>query len=91
MLMAGFLHNLRMMPMTSKSSFRLVRDYTQRKQSLIADGYIVRHETHLETSCVCRLYHPKRQRTIVLLAARGVLQQKTDGVIVHQQSYEDNQ
>ena len=54
------------------------------------DGYIIRHETHLDSSCVCRLYHPKRQRTIVLLAARGLLQQKTDGKIVHEQHYEDD-
>lgn len=74
----------------ASNSFRIVRDYNERKESLMMDGYIVRHETHLDSSCVCRLYHPKRQRTIVLLAARGLLQQKTDGKIVHEQHYEED-
>lgn len=73
------------------SSLRIVRDYNERKESLMRDGYVLKHETHLDRSVMCRLYHPKRNRSIILFAARGLLQQKTDGKIVHQQSYEDNQ
>lgn len=72
------------------NSFRVVRDYNERKESLMKDGYILKHETHMNTSILCRLYNPKRNRTIILLAARGLLQQKTDGKVVHEQRYEED-
>lgn len=72
------------------SSLRIVRDYAERKESLIRDGYVLKHETHLDRSVMCRLYHPKRNRSIILFAARGVLQQKTNGKVVHEQHYEED-
>lgn len=74
----------------ASNSFRIVRDYNERKESLLMDGYVLKHETHLNNSILCRLYHPKRNRSIILLAARGLLQQKTDGKIVHEQHYEED-
>lgn len=68
-------------------NYKLVRDYEDRRDSLIQDGYILRHETMLSDGYVARLHHMANGNDVVLIA-RGInLIQKTNRVIVHEAIY----
>lgn len=67
----------------------MIADYEERRKSLLADGYRQRHETILDYGAVCRLHHMANGNDIVLTAVHYTLTQKTNGVITHQQTYDD--
>lgn len=69
-------------------SERMIFDYEQRRNALIADGYRVRHETVLTDGVICRLHHMCNGNDIVLSAMHNQLQQKTNNVVVHTQFYD---
>lgn len=69
-------------------SERMIFDYEERRNALLADGYRVRHETVLQDGVVCRLHHMCNGNDIVLSAIHNKLQQKTNNVVVHTQFYD---
>lgn len=69
-------------------SERMIFDYEQRRNALLADGYRVRHETVLTDGVICRLHHMCNGNDIVLSAVHNQLQQKTNNVVVHTQFYD---
>lgn len=62
-------------------------DYEERKQSLLADGYRLRHETIFTDGAFCRLHHMCNGNDITISARSGLLQQKTNHVLTHEQRY----
>lgn len=74
--------------MSQKSiNARMVADYEERRNALLADGYRLRHETVFDDGAVCRLHHMSNGNDIVIQARGNRLTQKTNHVIVHEQSY----
>lgn len=69
-------------------SERMIFDYEERRNALLADGYRIRHETVLEDGVICRLHHMCNGNDIILSAVHNQLQQKTNNVVVHTQSYD---
>lgn len=69
-------------------SSRMIADYEERRNSLLSDGYRVRHETVLDDGVVCRLHHMLNGNDIVLRAQGYVLVQKTNQIVTHQQRYD---
>ena len=69
-------------------SSRMVHDYEERRNSLCAEGYRLRHETILQNGVICRLHHMANGNDIVLSAVDNRLQQKTNNVVVHTQYYD---
>lgn len=67
---------------------RMIADYEERRNSLLSDGYRLRHETILMDGVICRLHHMSNGNDIVISATHNVLTQKTNHVITHQQNYE---
>ena len=65
----------------------MIRDYEERRNALLMDGYRVRHETILVNGVICRLHHMSNGNDIVLSAINDTLTQKTNHIIVHSQSY----
>lgn len=78
------------MKMYTKKSFsvRMIADYEERRNSLLSDGYRVRHETMLTDGVLCRLHHMCNGNDVILRAQGYLLTQKTNNVITHQQHYE---
>lgn len=74
--------------MESKVSPRMIADYEERRNSLLMDGYRMRHETILPNGVVCRLHHMSNGNDITIRATDNVLTQQTNNVITHTQSYE---
>ena len=74
--------------MNSKVSPRMIADYEERRNSLLMDGYRMRHETILPNGVVCRLHHMSNGNDITIRATDNVLTQQTNHVITHTQSYE---
>ena len=72
----------------SKVSPRMIADYEERRNSLLLDGYRLRHETILPNGVVCRLHHMSNGNDITIRATDNVLTQQTNHVITHTQSYE---
>lgn len=69
-------------------SQRMIADYEERRNSLLSDGYRVRHETVLNDGVVCRLHHMSNGNDIVLRAQGYFLVQKTNQIVTHQQRYD---
>ena len=71
-------------------SAKMIRDYEERRNALLIDGYRVRHETVLADGVVCRLHHMSNGNDIVIIAKGHHLQQKTNHITVHSQDYVDD-
>lgn len=68
---------------------RMIFDYEQRRNSLLADGYRLRHETVLSDGVICRLHHMANGNDVILSAKANQLQQKTNNIVVHTQHYDE--
>lgn len=68
-------------------SSRMISDYEERRNSLLLDGYRLRHETVMFDGVICRLHHMTNGNDIVLSARGHELVQKTNHVITHRQTY----
>lgn len=66
---------------------RIIFDYEERRNSLLADGYRLRHETILANGVICRLHHMANGNDIILSAQDDTLTQKTNQVITHTHTY----
>ena len=67
---------------------RMIADYEERRNSLLSDGYRLRHETILMDGVICRLHHMSNGNDIIISALKNILIQKTNHVITHSQIYE---
>lgn len=76
--------------MNNKVSPKMIADYEERRNSLLMDGYRLRHETILPNGVVCRLHHMSNGNDITIRAVDHTLVQKTNHVVTHSQSYETN-
>lgn len=72
----------------AKVNERMIFDYEERRNALLADGYRLRHETILSDGVICRLHHMANGNDIILSAKANQLQQKTNNVVVHTQNYD---
>ena len=63
--------------------------YEERIQSLLADGYKVRHRTNFITFDVCRMHHMANGNDIVLFADLVDFEiiQKTNQVVTHRETF----
>ena len=87
----GLFHHQRRTMDKAKVNERMIFDYEERRNALLADGYRLRHETILPDGVICRLHPMANGNDIILSAKANQLQQKTNNVIVHTQQYgEDN-
>ena len=68
-------------------SVRMIADYEERRNSLLADGYRLRHETTLMDGVMCRLHHMSNGNDIVIRAIGHTLTQLTNKVVTHTQDY----
>ena len=66
---------------------KMIADYEERRNALLADGYRMRHETVFDDGVICRLHHMSNGNDIVIQARGHWLTQKTNRVLVHEQSY----
>ena len=85
---AGFVHQTRRTMTKAKVNERMIFDYEERRNALLADGYRLRHETILPDGVICRLHHMANGNDIILSAKANQLQQKTNNVVVHTQNYD---
>lgn len=69
-------------------SKKMIADYEERRNSLLMDGYRVRHETVLADGVICRLHHMSNGNDIVIRAIGHSLVQKTNNIVTHSQTYE---
>lgn len=69
-------------------SQKMIADYEERRNSLLMDGYRVRHETVLADGVICRLHHMSNGNDIVIRAIGHTLVQKTNNIVTHSQVYE---
>lgn len=69
-------------------SKKMIADYEERRNSLLLDGYRVRHETVLADGVICRLHHISNGNDIVIRAFGHTLIQKTNNIVTHSKSYE---
>lgn len=67
---------------------RMIADYEERRNSLLLDGYRLRHESVLMNGVICRLHHMSNGNDIVIKAIGNKLTQLTNHVVTHQQNYE---
>ena len=74
--------------MSKQVNPRMIADYEERRNSLLMDGYRMRHETILPNGVVCRLHHMSNGNDITIRATDNVLIQRTNKVVTHSQSYE---
>lgn len=76
--------------MNTQTTFnvKMIADYEERRNSLLMDGYRVRHETVLADGVICRLHHMSNGNDIVIHAIGHTLTQKTNNIVTHSQSYE---
>ena len=72
---------------TNKFSPRMIADYEERRNALLADGYRLRHETTFNDGAMCRLHHMANGNDIIILARGYTMTQKTNGVVTHTQRY----
>lgn len=72
----------------AKVNERMIFDYEERRNALLADGYRLKHETILSDGVICRLHHLANGNDIILSAKANQLQQKTNNVVVHTQIYD---
>lgn len=66
---------------------RMIADYEERRNSLLNDGYRLRHETILSDGVMCRLHHMCNGNDIVITAKGSQLTQRTNSVVTHEQTY----
>lgn len=86
---AGSFHQQRRTMTKAKVNERMIFDYEERRNALLADGYRLRHETILPDGVICRLHHMANGNDIILSAKANKLQQKTNNVVVHTQDYDE--
>ena len=86
---AGLSHQRRRTMNKAKVNERMIFDYEERRNALLADGYRLRHETILSDGVICRLHHMANGNDIILSAKANQLQQKTNNVVVHTQNYDE--
>lgn len=85
---AGFVHQTLRTMTKAKVNERMIFDYEERRNALLADGYRLRHETVMPDGVICRLHHMANGNDIILSAKANQLQQKTNNVVVHTQVYD---
>lgn len=73
-----------------KVSKRMIADYEERRNSLLRDGYRMRHETMLNDGVICRLHHMSNGNDIVIVARDHHLEQRTNHITNHSQDYTDD-
>lgn len=66
---------------------RMIADYEERRNSLLNDGYRLRHETILADGVMCRLHHMCNGNDIIITAKGSLLTQRTNNVVTHEQTY----
>ena len=66
---------------------RMIADYEERRNSLLNDGYRLRHETILTNGVMCRLHHMCNGNDIIITARGSQLTQRTNNVVTHEQTY----
>lgn len=66
---------------------KMIRDYEERRNSLLSDGYRLRHETCLANGVICRLHHMSNGNDIVIKAVDNTLTQLTNNIVTHVQRY----
>ena len=71
-------------------SSKMIFDYEQRRNSLLVDGYRLRHETILRNGVICRLHHMSNGNDIVISAIGKTLVQKTNNIVTHTHDYDDD-
>lgn len=71
-------------------SARMIADYEERRNSLLRDGYRMRHETVLNDGVMCRLHHMSNGNDIVIIARGHHLEQRTNHITNHTQDYTDD-
>lgn len=86
---AGLFHQQRRTMTKAKVNERMIFDYEERRNALLADGYRLRHETILPDGVICRLHHMANGNDIILSAKANQLQQKTNNIVVHTQDYDE--
>lgn len=76
--------------MNTQTTFskKMIADYVERRNSLLMDGYRVRHETVMADGVICRLHHMSNGNDIVIRAIGHSLVQKTNNIVTHSQRYE---
>ena len=72
-----------------KRMAKLLAVYEERIQSLLADGYKIRHRTNFRTFDVCRMHHVANGNDIVLFAdlIEYEIIQKTNQVVTHRETF----
>lgn len=75
------------MKTTLPFNIKMIADYEERRNSLLQDGYMLRHETIFDDGALCRLHHMSNGNDIVISARGCVLTQKTNHIITHTQTY----
>ena len=68
---------------------KLLAVYEERIQSLLADGYKIRHRTNFRTFEVCRMHHMSNGNDIVIFAdlVDYEIIQKTNQVVTHRETF----
>lgn len=68
---------------------KMLAVYEERIQSLLEDGYKVRHRTNFRTFEVCRMHHMSNGNDIVLFAdfVEYEIIQKTNQVVTHKETF----
>lgn len=69
---------------------KMIFDYEQRRNSLLVDGYRLRHETILCNGVICRLHHMSNGNDIVISATGHTLVQKTNNIVTHTHDYDND-
>lgn len=72
---------------TKSFSIKMIADYEERRNSLLQDGYRLRHETIFNDGAFCRLHHMSNGNDIILKARGNKLTQLTNHVVTHEQRY----
>lgn len=72
-----------------KRMAKLLAVYEERIQSLLDDGYKIRHRTNFRTFEVCRLHHIANGNDIVIFAdlVDYEIIQKTNQVVTHRETF----
>lgn len=65
----------------------MIADYEERRNSLLNDGYRLRHETILTDGVMCRLHHMCNGNDIIIIAKGSKITQRTNNVVTHEQTY----
>lgn len=68
---------------------KLLAVYEERIQSLLDDGYKIRHRTNFRTFEVCRMHHMSNGNDIVIFAdlVEYEIIQKTNQLVTHRETF----